>query len=86
MPVVSDSGRACRPSRAPESPSSTHGSPSGIARHVGDEAITFVDLEEINDLFNGSLPNRVRLEGIPVSGRWFEPSSSLDALLANTGR
>ena len=54
--------------------------------YTGSEGITFVDLEEINDLFNGSLPNRVRLEGIPVSGRWFEPSSSLDALLANTGR
>jgi putative heme uptake system protein len=54
--------------------------------YTGSDGISFVDLEEIPELFNGPLPNRVRLEGIPVSGRWFEPSSALGDLLASGNR
>lgn len=48
--------------------------------YSGSDHIHFLDLEEIPDLFQVALPERVRLENLPSDGRWFEPSGSLIGL------
>lgn len=48
--------------------------------YSGSDAVRFVDLEEISELFQVALPERVRLENLPSDGRWFEPSGSLVGL------
>jgi uncharacterized protein len=48
--------------------------------YSGSEHIHFIDLEEIPELFQVALPERVRLENLPEDGRWFEPSGSLIGL------
>lgn len=48
--------------------------------YSGSDGIVFVDLEEIADLFNVPLPARVKLDGLPADGRWFEPSGNLATL------
>jgi uncharacterized protein len=39
--------------------------------------IEFIDLEDIPGLFESNLPNRVRLDRLPLEGRWFEPVGPL---------
>lgn len=41
-----------------------------------ESAFTFVDLEQIDGLFDAPLP-RINLEVLPPEGRWFEPSGVL---------
>jgi uncharacterized protein len=41
-------------------------------RFARSETVTFVDLDEIPDLFDEP-PPRVRLDALPIEGRWFEP-------------
>ena len=39
--------------------------------------IEFLDLEDVPGLFETGLPNRVRLDRLPMEGRWFEPVAPL---------
>ncbi|MDX1659394.1 MAG: hypothetical protein R3343_11280 [Nitriliruptorales bacterium] len=48
----------------------------GFAEYAGglsqSDAVRFVDLEDIDGLFETPLP-RINLENLPLDGRWFEP-------------
>ncbi len=52
----------------------------GFGEYAGqmgaDKDIDFIDLEEIEGLFQVALP-RINLELLPVDGRWFEPTGAL---------
>lgn len=48
---------------------------------VSDERITFVDLEEIPNVFREPLP-RISLDSLPDSGAWLQPFRPLTALLS----
>ncbi|MDX1620680.1 MAG: hypothetical protein R3320_06805 [Nitriliruptorales bacterium] len=54
----------------------------GFAEYAGglsqSDAIRFIDLEDIDGLFEAPLP-RINLETLPPSGRWFEPAVPLGA-------
>lgn len=41
-------------------------------RFARSESVTFVDLDEVAGLFDEP-PPRVRLDALPIEGRWFEP-------------
>ncbi|AFF23087.1 Hypothetical protein CpP54B96_1975 [Corynebacterium pseudotuberculosis P54B96] len=49
---------------------------------VADEALTFVDLEEVPGVFRDPLP-RVSLDKLPDEGAWLQPFRPLTALLSN---
>ncbi|WP_034649321.1 NYN domain-containing protein [Corynebacterium vitaeruminis] len=49
---------------------------------VNDEAITFVDLEEIPGVFREPLP-RISLDSLPDEGAWLQPFRPLSALLSS---